>query len=30
MNIKFDELFSEIDNVLQKGEVKFTMSAYNA
>ena len=27
MNIKFDELLSEIDNVLQKGEFNLTMSA---
>ena len=27
MDIKFDELFSEIDNVLQKGELNLTMSA---
>ena len=27
INIKFDELLSKIDNVLQKGEFKLTMSA---
>ena len=27
MNIKFDELLSEISNVLRKGEFKLTMSA---
>ena len=27
MNIKFDKLLSEIDNVLQKGEFKLTKSA---
>ena len=27
MNIKFDELLSEIDNLLQKGEFYLTMSA---
>ena len=26
MNIKFDELLSEIDNVFQKGKFKLTMS----
>ena len=30
MNIKFDELLSEIDNVSQKGEFKLTMSALYA
>ena len=28
MNIKFEELLSEIDNVLQKGEFKLTFSVY--
>ena len=28
MNIKFDELLSEIDHVLQKGKFNLTMSAY--
>ena len=30
MNIKFDELLSEIDNDSQKGEFKLTMSALYA
>ena len=29
-NIKFDELLSEIDHVLQQGEFNLTMSAYYA
>ena len=30
MNIKFDELLSETDNVLHKEEFNLTISAYHA